>query len=74
MLVGVILFLYFSRVSFPFLDAGYLTHTYEKTKANKKAEMDTKKNALRAEDIAKGVFVPVSAMPKAEPKRVKRTA
>jgi hypothetical protein len=30
--------------------------------------MDAKKNALRAEDIAKGVFVPVSALPKKEPK------
>ena len=30
--------------------------------------MDAKKNALRTEDIAKGVFVPVSNLPKAEPK------
>jgi len=30
--------------------------------------MDAKKNALRAEDMAKGVFVPVSALPKKEPK------
>ena len=30
--------------------------------------MDVKKNALRAEDIAKGVYTPVSAMPKKEPK------
>ena len=40
----------------------------DRTKAAKKAEMDAKKNALRAEDIAKGVFVPVSALPKKEPK------
>ena len=33
---------------------------YEKTKAKKKAVMDAKKNALRAEDIAKSVLVPVS--------------
>jgi len=26
--------------------------------------MDEKKNALRAEDIAKGVFIPVNSMPK----------
>ena len=32
------------------------------------AGMDAKKNALRAEDIAKGVFIPVSNMPKLEPK------
>lgn len=29
--------------------------------------MDAKKNALRAEDVAKGVFIPVSNMPKLEP-------
>lgn len=40
----------------------------DKTKAAKKAEMDAKKNALRAEDISKGVFVPVSHLPKKEPK------
>ena len=39
----------------------------ERTKAKKKAEMDAKKNALRAEDVAKGVFIPVSSMPKLEP-------
>lgn len=39
----------------------------DKIKAKKKAEMDAKKNALRAEDVAKGVFVPVSSMPKLEP-------
>jgi hypothetical protein len=31
--------------------------------------MDAKKNALRAEDIQKGVFVPVSSLPKKEPKK-----
>ena len=31
--------------------------------------MDAKKNALRAEDIAKGEFVPVSHLPKAEPRK-----
>ena len=40
----------------------------DKIKAKKKAEMDAKNNALRAEDVAKGVFVPVSNMPKLEPK------
>jgi len=43
----------------------------EKVKAKKKAEMDAKKNALRAEDIAKGVFIPVSTLPKSEPKKAK---
>jgi DNA invertase Pin-like site-specific DNA recombinase len=46
---------------------------YERTKAKKKAEIDEKKNALRAEDISKGVFVPVGNI-KAEPKRAARTA
>jgi len=41
----------------------------DKIKAAKKAEMDAKKNALRADDIAKGVFVPVSTLPKKEPKK-----
>ena len=43
-------------------------------KAKKKAEIDAKKNALRAEDIAKGVFIPVSSLPKKEPKKAGKTA
>jgi DNA invertase Pin-like site-specific DNA recombinase len=39
-----------------------------KIKAKKKAEMDAKKAAIRAEDIANGVFIPVSHLPKAEPR------
>ena len=31
--------------------------------------MDAKKNALRAEDITKGVLIPVSNLPKKEPKK-----
>ena len=50
-------------------DNGKVAEDYEKTKAKKKAEMDAKKNALRAEDIAKGVYVPVRHLPKAEPKK-----
>ena len=49
-------------------DSGAQKRYEDKIKAAKKAEMDAKKNALRAEDIAKGVFIPVSAMPKKEPK------
>ncbi|MCL2815753.1 MAG: hypothetical protein FWD23_14240 [Oscillospiraceae bacterium] len=45
-------------------ERGKVAEDYEKTKAKKKAAMDAKKNALRAEDIAKGVFVPVSHLPK----------
>ena len=49
-------------------DNGKQKEYEERTKAAKKEWMDAKKNALRAEDIAKGVFVPVSALPKKEPK------
>ena len=42
---------------------------YERTKAKKKVEMDAKKEEIRQEDIAKGVFVPVSLLPPAEPKK-----
>ena len=55
-------------------DSGKQKEYEDRTKAAKKAEMDAKKNALRAEDIAKGVFIPVNAMPKAEPQKAKRTA
>ena len=48
-------------------DSGKQKEYEERTKAKKKAEMDAKKNALRAEDVAKGVFIPVSNMPKLEP-------
>ena len=47
---------------------GKVAEDYEKTKAKKKAAIDAKKNALRAEDIAKGVFIPVGNLPKKEPK------
>ncbi len=39
----------------------------ERTKAKKKAKIEAKKAAIRAEDIAKGVFVPVSSLPQREP-------
>ena len=41
----------------------------DKIKAAKKAEMDAKKDAIRAEDMAKGVFVHVSDLPKREPEK-----
>ena len=41
----------------------------DKIKARKKAEMDAKKNAIRAEDMEKGVFTRIKDMPKQEPKR-----
>ncbi len=39
----------------------------ERRNERKNAEMDAKKNALRAYDIQKGVFVLVSNLPKSEP-------
>lgn len=41
----------------------------DKVKAKKKAEMNAKKAALRAEDIARGVFIPVGQSPKQEPQK-----
>ena len=41
----------------------------DKVKEKKKAEIEAKKEAIRQEDIAKGVFVPVSMLPAAEPKK-----
>ena len=46
----------------------------DKIKAAKKAEIDAKKNAIRAEDIARGVFIPVSNLPKREPQKGAITA
>jgi hypothetical protein len=53
---------------------GKVAEEYERTKAKKKANMDAKKNALRAEDMAKGVYIPASALPKKEPKKAEQTA
>ena len=41
----------------------------DKIKRRKKAEIEAKKAAIRAEDIAKGVFVPVSSLPQREPQK-----
>ena len=40
-----------------------------KIKDKRKADVDAKKAAIRAEDIAKGVFVPVCKLPAREPKK-----
>ena len=45
-----------------------------KIKDKRKAEIEAKKAAIRAEDIAKGVFVPVSQLPAKEPKKGVQTA
>ncbi len=48
---------------------------YDNTiKEKRKAEIEAKKAAIRAEDIAKGVFVPVSQLPAKEPKKGVQTA
>ena len=46
----------------------------DKIKGRKKAEIEVKKAAIRAEDIAKGVFVPVSSLPQREPMKGVQTA
>ena len=55
-------------------ESGWQREYENRTKAAKKAEMDAKKEAIRAEDIAKGVFVPVSSLPKNEPAKAGWTA
>ena len=45
----------------------------DKKKAQKKADMDARKNAIRQEDMNNGVFTPVSRLPKREPQRVSAT-
>ena len=46
----------------------------DKIKERKKAEIEAKKAAIRAEDIANGVFVPVSSLPQREPMKGVQTA
>ena len=46
----------------------------ERTKAKKKAEIEARKAAIRTEDIAKGVFIPVSSLPQREPQKGAKTA
>ena len=46
----------------------------DKIKKRKKAEIEAKKAAIRAEDIAKGVFIPVSSLPQREPMKGIQTA
>ena len=41
----------------------------ERTKAKKKAEIEARKQAIRTEDIARGVFIPVNSLPKLEPRK-----
>ncbi|MBS7060198.1 MAG: DUF4368 domain-containing protein [Faecalibacterium prausnitzii] len=41
----------------------------ERTKAKKKAEIEARKQAIRTEDIARGVFIPVSSLPHLGPRK-----
>lgn len=41
----------------------------QKYNAKRKAEIEARKAAVRAENMAKGVYVPVGQMPKAEPRK-----
>ena len=52
-----------------FLASGAQKRYEDKIKERKKAEIEAKKAAIRAEDIAKGVFVPVSSLPQREPQK-----
>ena len=45
-----------------------------KIKDKRKADIDAKNAAIRAEDIAKGVFIPVCQLPAREPKKGEQTA
>jgi hypothetical protein len=41
----------------------------ERIKSEKRQKREAQKTALRAEDIAKGVFTPVGNLPKVEPQK-----
>ena len=41
----------------------------ERTKAKQKAEIEARKQAIRTEDIARGVFIPVSSLPQLGPRK-----
>lgn len=40
-----------------------------RTKEERRLRMEAKNEAIRKEDMAKGIFVPVCLLPKAEPKK-----
>lgn len=41
----------------------------DRTKEERRLRMEAKNEAIRKEDMAKGIFVPVRLLPKAEPKK-----
>ena len=49
--------------------SGWQRQYEERTRAAKKAKIDAGKAAIRAEDMARGLFIPVSQLPKQEPQK-----
>ena len=49
--------------------SGWQREYYERTKSEKRRRMEEAKEAIRAEDMARGVFVPVVQLPKQEPQK-----
>jgi len=41
----------------------------ERYNAKRKAQVEAAKAAIRAEDMAKGIFIPVSQLPRQEPRK-----
>ena len=46
-----------------------MNEAFELDKAKKKAEIEARKQAIRTEDIARGVFIPVSSLPQLGPRK-----
>lgn len=44
----------------------------DRTKEERRLRMEAKNEAIRKEDMAKGIFVPVCLLPKAEPKKERK--
>jgi hypothetical protein len=49
--------------------SGWQRQYEERTRAAKKAKIDAQKAAIRAEDIAKGIYAHIADLPRQEPKR-----
>ena len=49
--------------------SGWQRQYEERTRAAKKAKIDAEKAAIRAEDMAKGIYARVVDLPRQEPKR-----
>ena len=54
-----------------FCFAGYGKHREweERYNAKRKAQVEAAKAAIRAEDMEKGIFIPVSQLPRQEPRK-----